>query len=143
LSTNSSTPIAAVVGPGVEYSVTYNATFYADFGPDTLSLGITGVFTNIGSNLVYDFTNLNWTAIAANIGNVSLTHSDFSDVTFSFGPDSIHVEIPEQALPHQLQTVDFLITPTSAVPEPSSLALLGVSGIGLVISAYRRRRAAV
>ena len=32
--------------------------------------------------------------------------------------------------------------PTSAVPEPSSFALLGLGGIGLATSAYRRRRMA-
>jgi PEP-CTERM motif len=37
----------------------------------------------------------------------------------------------------------FTIDQTSIVPEPSSIALMGLGGIGLAIGAYRRRRASV
>ena len=60
------TPIAAVVGAGVEYSVTFSGpagdgTFFADIGANSLSIGIFHPISfpiPIGDNVRYDFMDL-------------------------------------------------------------------------------------
>jgi hypothetical protein len=62
-------------------------------------------------------------------GDVLLTTTALSGLTSSFmeGTSPVHVSF---------------VTPLASVPEPSSLVLLGISGVGLVGLAWRQRRAA-
>lgn len=130
-------PIPAVVGAGLEYSL--NGVITADFWANTLSIRINGTGV-IGDSLVYDFTDLDWTDIVGVISNVSITHNDFAGLTFSFGPDSLHVEIPNQQFSNS--RVDFLFEagPGSEVPESSSIAGLILGLGGLAAYAHRRSR---
>lgn len=140
---NSATPIAAVVSGGVEYSVKLGAVLSANFGANDLSISISGVSIDpIGAKLVFDFTDVDWTDSAADIGGFDMVHSDFAGVIHSFGPHSLHVEIPDQSIPFDTSTVDFALI--SAVPEASTVAGT-IAVIGCVAGAqiFRRRDARI
>ncbi|MDX2039592.1 MAG: PEP-CTERM sorting domain-containing protein [Isosphaeraceae bacterium] len=131
-------PESAVVGPGVEFSVALNAIFSADIAASSITLGITGIFGEIGDSLIYTFTDLDFDT-GATIAGVSISSTDFSGVTFGFTADSITVNIPNQGLPLNFQSVVLDITPTSVVPEPATIGLSAFGALALVGLARSRR----
>jgi len=84
-------------------------------------------------------------------GNLQFTFLDSSGAAiFSAANDIIHFLRDDSVTGFQESTSGFLdyiriydsaITPGSTVPEPSSMALLGLGGLGLAVAAYRRRKA--
>jgi hypothetical protein len=84
-------------------------------------------------------------------GHLGFGTGDFGDATyhfnFTFASSASNLALAFTSLQNQspgdegwgLDNVSVSIHPTSAVPEPSSFALLGIGGIGLAIGVYRRR----
>ena len=135
------TPIVAVVGAGTEYSFTALATFSADLGAHSLSLGIFNPVAPIviADNLVYDFFDLDFTS--GSIVLVLLTSSDFTGVTMSWTSDSIHAEIPNQVVASGFSSADFtIVTQPLQVPEPGALGFVGLGLVALVMTSGRRKR---
>ena len=129
-----SDPIVATVGAGDEYSVTFGATFFADFSADELVFGIDTVTpTVIGDNLILDFTDLNG---SGDIIDVDVLGSDFVDVELNFGADSLSVFIPDQVADNPILNLGF--TFSSSIPEPGSASIL--LAIGAYIFSSRRKR---
>jgi len=93
-----STPtIATVVDPGVEFSYpTTNVTYSADFNANTLTIAYTSHLNkpNQVTRLNFHFTDLNY---GADIVGVEIISNDFKQknvLNISFGPNSIHVDMP-------------------------------------------------
>ncbi len=137
-------PIAAIVGAGVEYSVTFAFTFEADLDDSSLVLTIDPNNSNlltITDDLNYSFTDLDWVGTPGHIVDVVMVQNDFSGVTFGFGPDSINVFIPDQVV-NTVSSVSFDIIAQhdNVVPEPSSLLVWSLIGLTLGGFAWRHRR---
>lgn len=101
-----------------------------------------------GSHQAYTSTSVTIEGWDGNslVGTVSalleLTSFNFVGANFT-GID--HITIKNDLIPGTVWIMDDFQfnAPASAVPEPSSFALLGLGGIVAAIGAYRRRRAAV
>ncbi|MDX2039591.1 MAG: PEP-CTERM sorting domain-containing protein [Isosphaeraceae bacterium] len=135
---SSGSPASAVVGPGVEFSVTIGGTISADFGASSLVIGLTGPFPSIGDDLIFTFSDLDFDTGAA-IAGVSLSSSDLSGVSIGFTADSIIVKIPDQRVPLSFNAVRLDITPAALVPEPATIGLSAFGALALVGLARSRR----
>ena len=93
--------------------------FYPNYGGRDVT--ITGYRNNVVVGTASFSGITTWTDLVANLQNVDKV--DFSAGGYSFIDNTT-------------------ITAASAVPEPSTLTLLGLGGIGLALGAYRRRRLA-
>ena len=88
----------------------------------------------------------NGTNIGYNPGNGQIGIGDLSGNSILIGSTSSDT-LTKLSLYVQQPNTGFLegigvVTPAAAVPEPSTLGLLGLGGIGLVVQAFRRRRTA-
>ncbi len=146
-STTAFNPDPVVVGAGVELPGLFNSSF------DVASMDISD------TNILVDYYAANsWSPAAFNgfrifdLGatlpaitsvtvNAATNMAGFSAANITFDADNIYVNW--QGLGFDPSTIVSLDVNVSAVPEPSSCALLGLGGIGWVIRGYRRRRASV
>ncbi len=143
---------ATVADPGVEFfggggGGDFLYGFSADFGSDSLTIQLDFSFTRSAGfvNQEWFFAGLDW--VGSPDGHITgLTLLDGNTLainSFSFTDDSIRITQPGLAIEpgeRQLQATFLIGTSHAAVPEPGTLALVGIGlfGIGLA----RRRKTA-
>lgn len=123
-------PTAAIVSGAIEYEVDMSvAVFFADFGSDTIDIGIENGSGTIGADLQFDFFDFD---ASPGISNVELLDSGFDGVSVEFTNGVISVSIPDQTY-----TDPFLSIGVTFVPEPNTFAFAYLmAGLCLV----RRKR---
>ena len=89
-----------------------------------------------GSNVTFTLSNGDTFTQGSTSAN-GYAVNDFAGATDTTPFNSVLVTSPDYVL-----NLNNVSTAHSAVPEPSSFALLGLGGLGLAVGAYRRRRAA-
>ena len=112
--------------------VTFTAGQFIDYAPKDITFtGTSGVDTNA-------------TDLAAVTGSVTLNFAGatHSGTSFSGGGGNIALGQTQQATVSVYAVYTYQDAP-SAVPEPSTFALVGLGGLGLAVRALRRRQAAV
>lgn len=134
-------------------SGTYSAQIAGfDYGPDTLSQSVATV---AGQSYALDFWFwqdtgtpngfiVDWNGTALYAETDYTTAPEYREFQFNVvGTGFDTLTFTTYNNPAFAYVDDVSLVGPAAVPEPSSLALLGLGGIGYGISAYRRRRAAV
>ena len=124
------TPTTATIGPGVEF-IGIIGFMNFDFGASTLTLTPTVNGVGWGGFLNYVFSGFDDLITGLSISS----NSGFSGTVvtnFSFGPHSITLDMNAGGAADSRSILIFdIVSSASTVPEPSSMALIGLGLLGL------------
>ncbi len=116
----------------LKYSVTINSgLIFNQAALDVNAAGISPAFS-VTKN-IYSDPNF-----STSIGSINHTDNNSPAPVSIYGYSTIYVD---DSLSYSAGNLSSVVNTFSQVPEPSTLALAGLGGIGLVVSAARRRRA--
>ena len=121
-----------------------DVVFNASFGSTLTSLSISAVAVNLTTNIeIFDMSGnvLVNRGINSFYGGLPTDPASYSQIYVTSSNGISHFEFTYAGAAGGVSIDNVTVTTKqSAVPEPSSFALLGLGGIGLVIAGYRRHR---
>ena len=119
-------------------------------GAGTVSFDLSDTKLQVSFNGVASATTFNGAVFTVESGGAPITGVSIDANSTVANFDLSRVAFTSTTISENIQGLDFRLGAitlldisfgsTSAVPEPSSFALLGLGGIGLAIGAYRRRK---
>ncbi len=130
--------LTATVGNGVEFNPQNRLTF--DVGASSIEIVSLIPPAGFAANIDFVFTGLDWVGEAGVIADVLLDPVQGIG-SVSFTEDSVTFSVLEfdRVSPGVLASIE-LVTRHASVPEPATLALLGLGMAGLAAVRQRRRR---
>ena len=133
-------PVSAVVGPDVEFN--FNDFVLIDFDADSILVSLGSPAPGFSAT-EWRFTDLDWIG-GGSLSGVSVTGLQIPDFLLDISNTANSVTVSHIALVSDFVAGGFFRVDfdhgTSALPEPATFSLLGLSAAGLIFAARRRRK---